>query len=83
LADHRADAPVDQGTGPLREQIRLAEGRDPESSADVIDSQSIKGADTVGRATRGYDAGKNVNGRKRFIVTSIANGGLLSAPWPD
>ncbi|MEV6864558.1 hypothetical protein AB0M44_26565 [Streptosporangium subroseum] len=41
MGDHRADAPVDQGTGPLREQIRLAKGRDPEPSADVIDSQSI------------------------------------------
>ena len=36
----------------LREQIRLAEGRDAEPSAGVIDSQSVKAADTVGRDTR-------------------------------
>jgi transposase len=41
----------------------------------VIDSQSVKGADTVPRKTRGYDAGKKVNGRKRFIVTDTL--GLL------
>jgi transposase len=35
----------------------------------------VKGADTVGRETRGYDAGKKINGRKRFIVTDTL--GLL------
>lgn len=28
------------------------------ASAGIVDAQSIKGADTVGAATRGYDAGK-------------------------
>ncbi|TDC14093.1 transposase [Actinomadura bangladeshensis] len=37
--------------------------------AGILDSQSVKAADTVGRDTRGYDAGKKVPGRKRFIVT--------------
>src|SRR3954465_2565551 len=37
-----------------REQLRLAEGRSAEPSAGLIDSQSVKGADTVGRETRGY-----------------------------
>jgi hypothetical protein len=41
----------------------------PERTAGLIDSQSVRGADTVGRDSRGYDAGKKVNGRKRFIVT--------------
>jgi hypothetical protein len=53
----------------VREQLRLADGRNAEPSAGLIDSQSVKGADTVGRQTRGYDAGKKINGRKRFIVT--------------
>jgi hypothetical protein len=35
----------------------------------IIDSQSVKGAGTVTRNSRGYDAGKKINGRKRFIVT--------------
>jgi transposase len=59
----------------VREQLRIQAGRNPESSAGLIDSQSVKGADTVGRDSRGYDAGKKVNGRKRFIVTDTL--GLL------
>jgi transposase len=71
----------------LREQVRLAEGRDPEPTAGIIDSQSVKGADTVGADSRGYDAGKKINGRKRFIVTDTL--GLLvvvcvmAASWQD
>jgi transposase len=59
----------------VRSQLRVQEGRDPEPSAGLIDSQSVKGADTVGRNSRGYDAGKKINGRKRFIVTDTL--GLL------
>lgn len=59
----------------LRRRLRTAQGRGGEPSAAIIDSQSVKGADTVGRPTRGYDAGKNVNVRKRFIVTATL--GLL------
>jgi transposase len=59
----------------LRQQVRQVEGRDTDPSAGIIDSQSVKAADTVGRDTRGYDAGKKVAGRKRFIVTDTL--GLL------
>jgi transposase len=59
----------------LRQQVRQVEGRDADPSAGIIDSQSVKAADTVGRDTRGYDAGKKVAGRKRFIVTDTL--GLL------
>jgi transposase len=71
----------------LREQVRVAQGRDPQPSAGIIDSQSVKGADTVARDSRGYDAGKKINGRKRFIVTDTL--GLLvvvcvmAASWQD
>lgn len=53
----------------LRGQVRAAAGRNAEPTAGTIDSQSVKGADTVGRSSRGYDAGKKANGRKRFLVT--------------
>jgi Transposase DDE domain len=59
----------------LREQARVQQGRNPQPSAGIIDSQSVKGADTVGHDSRGYDAGKKINGRKRFIVTDTL--GLL------
>jgi transposase len=59
----------------VREQLRVQEGRNPQPSAGLVDSQTVKGADTVGRDSRGYDAGKRINGRKRFIVTDTL--GLL------
>jgi transposase len=59
----------------LRAAVRDADGRDPMASAGIVDAQSVNGADTVGAATRGYDAGKKVTGRKRHIVTDTL--GLL------
>ena len=71
----------------LREEVRLAEGRNPQPSAGIIDSQSVKGADTVGADSRGYDAGKKINGRKRFIVTDtlglLVTVWVLAASWQD
>jgi putative transposase len=62
----------------LREQVReQIEGRDRQPTAALVDSRSIRGADTVARATRGYDAGKHVNGRKRHIAVDTC--GLLLA----
>ena len=57
--------------------VRDAAGRDPMASAGIVDAQSVKGADTVGRGSRGYDAGKKTNGRKRHIVVDTT--GLLVA----
>src|SRR4051794_36825607 len=71
----------------LREQVRIGQGREPVPSAGGMDSQSVRAADTVGGDSRGYDAGKKVNGRKRFIVTDTL--GLLvvvcvmAASWQD
>jgi transposase len=52
----------------LRAQVRAAAGRNPQPTAAVIDSQSIRAADTVPRASRGWDNAKKVNGRKRHIA---------------
>src|SRR6266700_824369 len=52
----------------LRAQVRAAAGRDPEPTAAIIDSQSVRAADTVPKATRGWDNAKKVNGRKRHIA---------------
>lgn len=61
----------------LRERIRVARGRNPLPTAGSIDSQSVKAADTVGAATRGFDGGKKINGRKRHIAVDTL--GLLLA----
>lgn len=59
----------------LRDRVRRAEGRIPEPTAAIIDSASVRAAETVARSSRGYDAGKNVNGRKRHILVDTL--GLL------
>jgi transposase len=61
----------------LRDLVRLYEGRDPQPTAAIIDSASVRGADTVPARSRGYDGGKKVNGRKRHIA--VDTGGLLLA----
>lgn len=61
----------------LRDLVRVYEGRDPLPTAAIIDSQSVRGADTVPRTSRGYDAGKKINGTKRHIA--VDTGGLLLA----
>jgi len=74
--DWRTDGALDRVHDALREQVRTKhEGRNPEPSAGIVDSQSVKGADTVSAETRGYDAGKKINGRKRHIVVDTI--GLL------
>lgn len=52
----------------LRRRVRIAGGRAPQPSAAILDSQSVRAAATVGRASRGWDNGKKVAGRKRHIA---------------
>jgi hypothetical protein len=46
-------------------------------TAAIIDSQSVKAADTVGKDSRGYDAGKKTEGRKRHLAVDVM--GLILA----
>lgn len=59
----------------LRDLVGLHAGRDPLPTAAIIDSQTVRGADTVPSTSSGYDAGKKTKGRKRHIA--VDTGGLL------
>jgi transposase len=61
----------------LHARVRQADGRNAEPTAAPIDSQSVRSADAVSRATSGFDAGKKTRGGNRFIVTDTL--GLLLA----
>jgi transposase len=63
----------------LREEIRCKAGREIEPTAAILASQSVKADQTVGRDTRGFDAGKKINGRKRHLVVDTL--GLLLVVW--
>jgi len=51
----------------IRERVRVKEGREPQASAMIIDSQSAKSAE--GGEKIGFDGGKLVKGRKRNLIT--------------
>jgi transposase len=59
----------------LRDRVRITEGRWAQPTAAILDSASVKAAETVGASTRGFDAGKKINGRKRHIIVDTL--GLL------
>jgi transposase len=61
----------------LREWTRLAEGREEDPSAGIVDARSVRGAPTVTSSTRGYDSGKKISGRKTFGIVDTV--GLLIA----
>jgi putative transposase len=51
----------------IHERLRVRLGRNPQPSAGIVDSQSIK-TTGVGGEQRGYDGGKQVRGRKRHLL---------------
>jgi putative transposase len=58
----------------LRRGVRLRAGRDPEPSAAIMDSQSVKTTEESG-LIKSYDGGKQVKGRKRHLLVDTL--GLL------
>ena len=75
----KQDGVIADITDLLRARVRAAAGRDREPSAAIVDAQSVRESaeGVVPSATSGYDGSKNVNGRKRHLMTDTL--GLLIA----
>jgi transposase len=61
----------------LREQLRARQGRGAGPTACIVDSQIVKAADTVPKATSGYHGGKKITGRGRHLAVDV-EGWLLA-----
>ena len=73
----RLDSTWERVHAALRKRVRVHMDRDPEPSAGVVDSQSVKSTG-VGGEERGFDGGKEVKGRKRHLLVDT-QGLLLKA----
>jgi putative transposase len=63
---------------PLHEWVRIEQDRQPSPSEACVDSQSVKTAAGISEAV-GYDAGKKIKGRKRFLTVDTL--GLVLRVW--
>jgi putative transposase len=82
----RIDGTWERLNAELRERLRRGLGRDPEPSAAIVDSQSVR-TTGVGGTERGFDPAKRVEGRKRHLLVDteglVLKAKVHSAKVPD
>lgn len=61
----------------LRDLLRQHQGREPQPTACIVDSQIVKAHDTVSKKTSGYHGGKKITGRGRHLAVDC-EGWLLA-----
>ena len=79
-AQWREDGTWEHVTQVLRESYRRTIGRNPQPTAAIIDSQSVKTSEMGG--PRGYDGGKKVKGRKRHLLVDTQGNLLKNSVHP-
>ena len=79
-AQWREDGTWEHVTQVLRESYRRTIGRNPQPTAAIIDSQSVKTTEMGG--PRGYDGGKKIKGRKRHLLVDTQGNLLKNSVLP-
>ena len=82
----RIDGTFERLNAELRERLRVRLGRDPDPSAAIVDSQTVR-TTGVGGPQRGFDPAKGVQGRKRHLLVDteglVLQARVHSARVPD